>query len=97
MSYKHLSITEREKILFLFSARFESLSNRPILGRNKSNIHRELKRNSDEYLPSKAQAIIDALKDETVYSITPDRGKELTLPTLTKNGLMSALPCSMIA
>ena len=56
MSYKHLSITEREMLLI---RRVEGLSICAIaklLGRNKSTISRELKRNRGEYLPSKAQA-----------------------------------------
>ena len=56
MSYKHLSITERERILF-YSAQDLSLCQiAQLLGRNKSTISRELKRNSGEYLPIKAQA-----------------------------------------
>ena len=56
MSYKHLSITEREMLLI---RRVEGLSICAIaklLGRNKSTISRELARNPSEYLPSKAQA-----------------------------------------
>ena len=51
MSYKHLSITERYLAQDLSICRIARL-----LGRNKSTISRELKRNSGEYLPSKAQA-----------------------------------------
>ena len=56
MSYKHLSITEREKILFHLAQGLSICQIAKILGRNKSTISRELKRNSSEYLPSKAQA-----------------------------------------
>ena len=55
MSYKHLSITERERILF-------------------HRAYRKRRKNSSLV----AKALIDALKDETVYSITPDRGKEFS-------------------
>lgn len=56
MSYKHLSIIEREKILFHLAQGLSICQIAKILGRNKSTISRELKRNSSEYLPSKAQA-----------------------------------------
>ena len=55
MSYKHLSIIERERLMFY---RAQSLSICQIalqLGRNKSTISRELKRNDKDYSPSKAQ------------------------------------------
>ena len=56
MSYKHLSITEREKILF-FSAMGLTLSQIATeIGRDKSTVSRELRRNAGEYSPSKAQA-----------------------------------------
>ena len=56
MSYKHLSITESEKILF-FSAMGLTLSQIATeIGRDKSTVSRELKRNAGEYSPSKAQA-----------------------------------------
>ena len=56
MSYKHLSITEREKILFYLAQEVSLCRIARLLGRSKSTISRELKRNSGEYLPSKAQA-----------------------------------------
>ena len=56
MSYKHLSITERERILFYLAQGLSLCRIAQLLGRNKSTISRELKRNSGEYLPSKAQA-----------------------------------------
>lgn len=56
MSYKHLSITERERILFYLAQGLSLCRIARLLGRNKSTISRELKRNSGEYLPSKAQA-----------------------------------------
>lgn len=56
MSYKHLSITERERILFYLAQDLSLCRIAQLLGRNKSTISRELRRNSGEYLPSKAQA-----------------------------------------
>ena len=56
MSYKHLSITERE-LIAIHQAGGKSLCQiAKLLGRNKSTISRELKRNSKDYSPSKAQA-----------------------------------------
>ena len=56
MSYKHLSIVEREKIA-IYRAEGKSICQiARLLGRNKSTISRELARNGDNYLPSKAQA-----------------------------------------
>ena len=56
MSYKHLSITERE-LIAIYLAKNKSLCQiAKVLGRNKSTISRELARNGDDYLPSKAQA-----------------------------------------
>ena len=56
MSYKHLSITERE-LIAIYRASGNSLCQiAKLLGRNKSTISRELARNPGEYLPSKAQA-----------------------------------------
>ena len=56
MSYKHLSIVEREKILFHLAQGKNRCQIAKILGRHKSTISRELARNNAEYLPSKAQA-----------------------------------------
>lgn len=56
MSYKHLSITERERILFYLAQDLSLCRIARLLGRNKSTISRELKRNGSEYLPSRAQA-----------------------------------------
>ena len=56
MSYKHLSITERE-LIAIYRAEGKSICQiAKSLGRNKSTISRELARNKGEYLPSKAQA-----------------------------------------
>ena len=56
MSYKHLSITERE-LIAIHQAGGKSLCQiAKLLGRNKSTISRELARNGGDYLPSKAQA-----------------------------------------
>lgn len=56
MSYKYLSITERERTLFYLAQDLSLCRIARLLGRNKSIISRELKRNSGEYLLSKAQA-----------------------------------------
>ena len=54
MSYKYLNITEREKILSFKAMGLSLCQIAKILGRNKSTISRELKRNKGEYSPSKA-------------------------------------------
>lgn len=56
MSYKHLSIEEREKLLFHLAQGQSICRIAKLLGRNKSTVSRELKRNSKDYSPSKAQA-----------------------------------------
>ena len=56
MSYKHLSIMEREMIAIYRAMNWSMSKIADKLGRDKSTISRELKRNPDEYLPSKAQA-----------------------------------------
>ena len=56
MSYEHLSIVEREKILIYLTQGLSLCQIAKLLGRNKSTIWREVARNSGEYLPSKAQA-----------------------------------------
>ena len=56
MSYKHLSIQEREKILSFLAKGLNRCQIAKELGRDKSTIARELARNSGDYLPSKAQA-----------------------------------------
>ena len=56
MSYKHLSITEREKIAIDLALGRSICSIAKSLSRNKSTISRELARNPQEYLPSRAQA-----------------------------------------
>ena len=56
MSYKHLSITEREKLLFYLAQGNSLCQIAKLLGRHKSTICRELARNDEDYLPSKAQA-----------------------------------------
>lgn len=56
MSYRHLNIVEREKIA-IYRAEGQSMSRiAKVLGRNKSSVSRELKRNAKEYSPSRAQA-----------------------------------------
>ena len=55
MSYKHLTIKEREMLMFLQA---KGLSIRAValrLGRNPSTISRELKRCAGHYSPSKAE------------------------------------------
>ena len=56
MSYKHLSITEREKTAIYRAQGLSRSQIAQLLGRDKSTISRELKRNPGEYSPSKAQA-----------------------------------------
>lgn len=56
MSYEHLSITEREKIAIYRAQGLSRFQIAKILGRHKSTISRELKRNPRDYSPSKAQA-----------------------------------------
>ena len=56
MSYKHLSITEREKLMFYRAQGLSICKIALFLERNKSTIARELKRNDKDYSPSKAQA-----------------------------------------
>lgn len=56
MSYKHLSIQEREMLLKYLAQGFSICKIAQLVGRNKSTISRELKRNSRQYFPSKAQA-----------------------------------------
>ena len=51
MSYKHLSIVEREKILFHLAQGLSICQIAKILGRHKSTVSRELKRNSADYSP----------------------------------------------
>ena len=56
MSYKHLNITEREKIYFHLAQGLSCCQVAKLLGRDKATISRELARNCGEYSPSKAQA-----------------------------------------
>ena len=56
MSYKHLSIVEREKLLIHLIQGLSLCQIAKLLGRNKSTLSRELARNGADYLPSKAQA-----------------------------------------
>jgi len=56
MSYKHLSIQERELLLIHLVQGLSLCQIARLLGRNKSTISRELARNKGEYLPSRAQA-----------------------------------------
>ena len=55
MSYKHLNITERERIAKYQAMGWSICRIAKSLDRNKSTISRELVRNHGEYLPSKAQ------------------------------------------
>ena len=55
MSYKHLSIQEREKLLIHLMQGLSLCKIAKLLGRNKSTISRELPRNPGEYLSSKTQ------------------------------------------
>ena len=54
MSYKHLGITEREKIAIYPEQGLTLYAIAKLLDRNKLTISRELNCNSGEYLPSKA-------------------------------------------
>ncbi len=54
MSYKHLSIQEREWLLIYLVQGLSLCQIAKLLGRNKSTISRELARNPGKYLPSKA-------------------------------------------
>lgn len=56
MSYKPLSIQERELLLIHLMQGLSLCKIAKLLGRNKSTISRELVRNPGEYLPSKATA-----------------------------------------
>ena len=56
MSYKHLSIQEREMLLLYRAQGLSICKIAALLERHKSTIARELKRNDKDYLPSKAQA-----------------------------------------
>ena len=56
MSYKHLSITERELIYFHLAQGKSRCQIAKLLGTDKSTICRELNRNSGDYSPSKATA-----------------------------------------
>lgn len=55
MSYRHLSIIEREKILFCIAAKYSITETAKYIGRNKSTVSREIKRNAKLYSPSEAQ------------------------------------------
>ena len=56
MKYKHLSITEREKIYFYRAQGLILDAIAQLLGGHQATISCELKHNSGEYSPSKAQA-----------------------------------------
>ena len=56
MSYKHLSIQEREMLLLYRAQGLSICKIAALFERHKSTIARELKRNDKDYLPSKAQA-----------------------------------------
>lgn len=56
MSYKHLIIIEREMLMKYLAQGYSLCKIAKLLGRNKSTISRELKRNPGDYSSSKAQA-----------------------------------------
>ena len=55
--YNHLTINEREKILFFYAKGYSISKIAKEINRNKSTVSRELRRNetNNEYSPSKAQ------------------------------------------
>ena len=55
--YNHITLKEREKIFFLKATGLKGYQIAKKLGRHKTTIYRELRRNttSNEYSPSKAQ------------------------------------------
>lgn len=55
MRYEHLNIAEREKILFCIASKFSITETAKYIGRSKSTVSRELKRNGKFYSPSEAQ------------------------------------------
>ena len=55
MRYEHLNIVEREKILYCIASKFSITETAKYIGRNKSTVSRELKRNGKFYSPSEAQ------------------------------------------
>ena len=55
MSYRRLSIIEREKIRFCIASKFSLTETAKYIGRDKSTISREMKRNAKFYSPSEAQ------------------------------------------
>ena len=55
MRYEHLSIAEREMILFCIASKFSITATAECIGRNKSTVSRELKRNCKFYSPSEAE------------------------------------------
>ena len=83
--YTHLTLNEREKILFYRAKNYSISKISEILNRNKSTIARELKRNSDGemYLPSEAQKNYQdrrkrsvrkrILEDEELFELVKDK------------------------
>ena len=84
--YKHLTLIEREKLL-LFAARgFNAIQIARLLGRSRSTIYRELKRNASKatgYLPANAQKRYEKrrkrcrrhklLENDTLYELVKDK------------------------
>lgn len=84
--YKHLTLVDREKLLFFVGQGIEIAGIAQLLGRSRSTIYRELKRNSDckaGYLPITAQKQYKKrrelckrhkrLEDPALYELVKDR------------------------
>ena len=70
MKYKHLNITEREKIAIYRAQVLTQYKIAQILGRHQATISRELNRNPEEYSPSKAQAAYLKRRKNQSQSVT---------------------------
>ena len=70
MKYKHLSITEREKIAIYRAQGLTLDAIAQMLGRHQATISRELNRNPEEYSPSKAQAAYLKRRKNQSQSVT---------------------------
>ena len=83
--YKHLTLSEREKLLFYLAKGYTATKISKELGRSKSTISRELRRNSDKagYLPVRAEALYrkrrkkcrrkKLLEDAGLYALVQDK------------------------
>lgn len=84
--YKHLTLVEREKLLFFVGQGLRVSEIASLLGRSRSTVYRELKRNSSRkvgYLPVNAQKRYEKrrkqcrkrkrLEDPTLYELVKDR------------------------